>query len=126
MPIMISAGEYDFVFGFNTQHNMTLIDSQTASEFADSSGTGNARGSWYSRNGVTDTTGVSYTNGGLRGNLSGWTFKNDMNIPVVKFQWVKDRVHAVTPEEAFSLYDFLKDYSRDENGDSYYRGTKIE
>jgi poly(3-hydroxybutyrate) depolymerase len=128
MPIMISAGEYDFVFGFNQRHNISNIDSQTATAFANAAGNDNASGSWNSRNGVTETSGVPYTNGGRMGNLSGWTFMvGSTNTPVVKFQWVKDRVHAVTPEEAFSLYDFLKDYSRDTaTGDSFYKGAKIE
>jgi poly(3-hydroxybutyrate) depolymerase len=120
MPIMISIGELDTIGGGNV--GTMNIHAGTDNGFKNTSN----GDSWFERNGVTDTAAdaaKAYTNGS--GMLSGWTFKNG-NIPVIRAQWVTGRHHAVLPEEAFSLYDFLKNYSRDpETLKSYYQGTEI-
>ncbi|GHV94646.1 hypothetical protein AGMMS50293_09660 [Spirochaetia bacterium] len=120
MPIMISVGEFDTAIG--ALGSKTVIHAGTYNNFNNAT----AGASWFARNGVTDTTADAAKAYHTIGSLSGWTFKNaNENVPVVKFQWVSPRVHAVLPEEAFSLYDFLKHYSRGTDGKSYYDGTEI-
>jgi poly(3-hydroxybutyrate) depolymerase len=118
MPIMISVGQFDTAGASNirdmaTPHNKNVFDSQ-----------------WFPQNGVTDMAADAakrYDAQGMHGSLYGWTFENaNTGFPVAKIQWVKSRGHGVLPEEAFSLYEFLKDYSRDTTtGASYYKGDQI-
>jgi poly(3-hydroxybutyrate) depolymerase len=118
MPIMISVGQFDTAGGGGIQDMATPHNKSTFDTY------------WFPQNGVTDMDADAakrYEGQGKQGSLFGWTFKNvATGFPVAKIQWVKSRGHGVLPEEAFSLYDFLKNYSRAPNGDSYYQGTKIE
>ena len=59
------------------------------------------------------------------GNFHGYDFKNTQGITLVREQWVKDKIHAMLPDEVYTLYDFMSSYSRGSDGTSYYMNMLI-
>ena len=44
---------------------------------------------------------------------------------VIREQWNQDKIHAMVPDDSYTIYDFLCNYSRGEDGTSYYMGVAI-
>ncbi len=80
-------------------------------------------GEWRARYGISadETNTYSYQNG----NFHGYDFKNVQGVTLVREQWVTDKIHAMLPDEVYTLYDFLSCYSRGADGKSYYMGVEI-
>ena len=73
-----------------------------------------------------DPTTAEYTEN-YNGLYSMRTYQNDQGIPVVQYSVYDDACHAYFPEISYLVWDnFFTNYSRDENGNSYYRGELIE
>lgn len=79
---------------------------------------------WRVRYGITETEETTYAY--QNGDFWGYDFKNEQGITLVREQWVNDKIHAMLPDEVYTLYDFMSCYSRGEDGTSYYMGIAIE
>lgn len=109
MPFMLNIGDQDkyFVEGGMNYGQVPEIVAQ-----------------WAERYGITDTEetarafddGVNY----------GYSFVNKQGIEVIREQWNVDKSHAMVPSDTYSIYSFLCNYSRGEDGTSYYQGVAIE
>lgn len=54
------------------------------------------------------------------------SYPNEQGVPMVVVGVVSDMVHANYPEESWISYDqFLCQFSKDEEGNTYYRGIKV-
>ena len=76
---------------------------------------------WRTRYGLSDTE-FNFKNG----NNFGTEYHNSQGIPLVKMQWNQDKVHCMDAEDPYIIYDFLCNFSRDENNTSYYMGVEIQ
>ena len=76
------------------------------------------------RYGITATEEETYQY--QNGRYHGYVWTNHQGIPVAKEQWVDGKIHAMIPEECYTIYDFLANYSRGADGTSYYMGVAIE
>lgn len=80
-------------------------------------------GQWRERYGITADESGTYTY--QNGNFHGYDFKNSQGVTVIREQLVTDKIHAMLPDEVYSLYDFMSCYTRDTDGTSYYMGAAI-
>ena len=78
---------------------------------------------WRERYGITADESNTYTY--QNGNFHGYDFKNIQGVTLVREQLVTDKIHAMLPDEVYTLYDFLSAYSRGDDGTSYYMGVEI-
>ncbi|MGN8896041.1 alpha/beta hydrolase family esterase [Flavonifractor sp. HCP28S3_F3] len=78
---------------------------------------------WRDRYGITADESTTYTY--QNGNFTGYDYKNIQGITLIREQLVIDKIHAMLPDEVYTLYDFLSCYSRGEDGTSYYMGIEI-
>lgn len=108
MPYMLNIGTLDYGF-LPGGMNDGMVDGEMLAMLARY---GNAK--------KPDET-FTYTNGRYYGSV--WTDAN--GLPVAKLQWVEGKIHAMIPEECYSLYDFLSCYTRGEDGSSYFMGQRI-
>lgn len=76
---------------------------------------------WRTRYGLSDTE-YNFKNG----RNWGTEYHNDQGIPVVKLQWNEGKTHCMDADDPYSIYDFLCNYSRGEDGKSYYMGVEIQ
>ncbi|MDO4414438.1 MAG: PHB depolymerase family esterase [Erysipelotrichaceae bacterium] len=54
-------------------------------------------------------------------------FRNEAGVPLVVIGRVSDMIHANYPELSWISYDqFLSQFTKDENGEVYFRGHKVE
>jgi len=109
MPFMLNVGDHDKYFvegGMNYGEVPSLI------------------AEWTARYGITiDESGaLTYDDG----QNYGYDFVNSQNIVVVREQWNYGKVHAMTPNDTLTIWNFLSNYSRGEDGTSYYKGVAIE
>ena len=56
----------------------------------------------------------------------GYDYVNDQGYVVIREQWNEDKVHAMVPDDTYTVYDFLCNYSRGEDGTSYFMGEEIK
>ncbi len=108
LPYLLNVGDLDHGFvegGFN--YGKAEIEAQAMA----------------ARYGNTKTPEETYSF--QNGRYYGWMWTNSQGIPVVELQWVRDKIHAMIPEETYRLYDFMANYSRGEDGTSYYMGMPI-
>lgn len=80
-------------------------------------------GEWRARYDIAADESNTYTY--QNGNFHGYDFKNTQGITIVREQWVKDKIHAMLPDEVYTLYDFMSSYSRGNDGTSYYMNMPI-
>lgn len=80
-------------------------------------------GEWRVRYDISADESNTYTY--QNGNFHGYDFKNTQGITLVREQWVKDKIHAMLPDEVYTLYDFMSSYSRGSDGTSYYMNMPI-
>ena len=110
MPMMWSVGEKDKYFvdenGDLDMNNVTPLIAE-----------------WRERYGITADESNTYTY--QNGNFHGYDFKNIQGVTLVREQLVTDKIHAMLPDEVYTLYDFLSAYSRGDDGTSYYMGVEI-
>ena len=78
---------------------------------------------WRGRYGITADESNTYTY--QNGDFHGYDFKNVDGVTLIREQLVTDKIHAMLPDEVYTLYDFLSAYSRGEDGTSYYMGMPI-
>lgn len=108
MPFMINVGDKDkhFIEGGGNYQEVPVRVAE-----------------WAARYGITDTeeTMPMYRNG----DNYGWDFVNNQGIVVIREMWNADKVHAMVPTDTYLIYDFLCEYSRGEDGTSYWRGVEI-
>ena len=58
--------------------------------------------------------------------VSWFSFPDEQNVPMIVVGVVNDMVHANYPEESWISYDqFLSQFYKDKNGNTYYRGQKV-
>ena len=55
----------------------------------------------------------------------GTDYRNAQGLVVIREQWNQDKIHAMVPDDSYTIYDFLCNYSRGEDGTSYYMGVAI-
>ncbi len=79
---------------------------------------------WRERYGITATEENTYSY--QNGNFHGFDFKNSQGITLVREQLVANKIHAMIPDEVYTLYDFLSCYSRTKDNTSYYMGIAIQ
>lgn len=108
MPFMINVGDKDrhFVEGGTNDQQVPDIVAE-----------------WNERYGITDTaeTARSFSNGANYGH----DYVNSQGIVVLREQWNEGKSHAMVPDDTYTIYDFLCNYSRGEDGTSYYMGEPI-
>lgn len=80
-------------------------------------------GEWRARYGISADESNTYTY--QNGNFHGYDFKNVQGVTLVREQWVTNKIHAMLPDEVYTLYDFMSCYSRGQDGKSYYMGVEI-
>lgn len=56
----------------------------------------------------------------------GTEYTNEDGIVVLCSQWNEEKIHAMVPEDTYAVYDFLCNYSRGEDGTSYFMGKEIK
>lgn len=56
----------------------------------------------------------------------GYDYVNDQGYVVIREQWNEGKVHAMVPDDTYTVYDFLCNYSRGEDGTSYFMGKEIK
>jgi poly(3-hydroxybutyrate) depolymerase len=76
---------------------------------------------WMDRYHLTEADEFRYVNGPFDAS----EYLNDRGVPLVRLQWVVDKVHAVIPDEIYGIYDFMSRYSRREGGSLYYMGRAV-
>ena len=76
---------------------------------------------WRTRYGLSDTE-YNFENG----KNFGTEYHNSQGIPLVKLQWNTGKVHCMDADDPYAIYDFLCNFSRDENNTSYYMGVEIQ
>ena len=58
--------------------------------------------------------------------ITWYCYPNEQGVPMLTVGVVSDMVHANYPEESWIAYDqFLCQFSKDEEGNTYYRGRKV-
>ena len=58
--------------------------------------------------------------------ITWYSFPNEQGIPMLVAGVVSNMVHANYPEESWISYDqFLCQFTKDEEGNTYYRGKKV-
>ena len=77
---------------------------------------------WCSRYGIDAAASPFHFNDGRN---YGTDYRNSQGIVVVREQWNLDKIHAMVPEDTYTIYDFLCNYSRGADGTSYYMGVAI-
>ena len=110
MPMMWSVGDKDQHFqkeegGLDTTKITSLIDE------------------WRARYGITANESNTFTY--QNGNFHGYDFKNVDGVTLIREQMVTDKIHAMLPDEVYTLYDFMSAYSRGADGTAYYMGVEI-
>lgn len=53
-------------------------------------------------------------------------YTTDEGEPLMRFQWVKEKVHANIPDECYAFYDYLCQFSRGEDETLYYMGHPVK
>lgn len=76
---------------------------------------------WRTRYGLSDTA-YNFKNG----RNWGTEYHNDQGIPVVKLQWNEGKTHCMDADDPYAIYDFLCNFSRGEDGTSYYMDVEIQ
>lgn len=77
---------------------------------------------WCERYGIDSTASPFHFENGVN---YGTDYRNAQGLVVVREQWNEDKVHAMVPDDTYTIYDFLCNYSRGEDGTSYYMGVEI-
>jgi poly(3-hydroxybutyrate) depolymerase len=109
IPLMLSVGEKDQYFVEGGMNYGQLPD---------------AFAYWRGRYGITATEEDTYTY--QNGNFHGYDFKNSQGITLLREQWVTGKIHAMLPDEIYTLYDFLSAFSRLEDGTLLYMGLPVK
>ena len=77
---------------------------------------------WCERYGLEADSPYNYKNG-----LNfGTEYLNSQGVPLFKFQWNEGKTHCMDANDPYTIYDFLCNFTRDENGVSYYMGVEIK
>lgn len=74
---------------------------------------------WIARNGAERK--FTYTDGN---NLI-YEYLTGDGIPMMRFQWVQEKVHANIPTECYDFYAFMAQWSRGADGALYYMGVQV-
>lgn len=108
MPFMLNVGENDKYFvegGMNYGQTKDIV------------------AGWATRYGI-DPNGVVFNYDD--GQNYGTDYVNAQGIVVIREQWNKDKIHAMIPNDTYTVWNFLCNYSRGVDGTSYYKGVAIE
>ncbi|MCQ2453749.1 MAG: hypothetical protein MJ136_04195 [Clostridia bacterium] len=108
MPFMLNIGEMDkhFIEGGGNYGQVPDIVAE-----------------WAARYGIDSTAHVFNYDDGQN---YGTDYVNAQGIVVIREQWNKDKIHAMIPNDTYTVWNFLCNYSRGVDGTSYYKGVAIE
>lgn len=77
---------------------------------------------WYDRYNIDGVENkYSYVNGDMM--IDQYT--TDNGVPMIRFMWYMDKVHANIPDECYAFYDYMIQFSRGEDGTLYYMGKPV-
>lgn len=62
----------------------------------------------------------------VNGKITHWIYRNSQGFPVIEKQENRDQTHAYVPDVVYTMYDFLSNYSRGDDGTCYYMGQTVE
>ena len=107
MPFMLNIGDHDkhFIEGGGNYGQVPDIVAE-----------------WAARYGIDPTASEFHFRNGKN---YGTDYRNAQGLVVIREQWNQDKVHAMVPDDTYTIYDFLCNYSRGEDGTSYYMGVAI-
>ena len=77
---------------------------------------------WCERYGLDINQPYKYRNG----INFGTQYLNSQGVPLFVFQWNEGKIHCMDSEDPYLIYGFLCNFSRGEDGTSYYMGVEIK
>ncbi|MDD6212566.1 MAG: PHB depolymerase family esterase, partial [Clostridiales bacterium] len=81
---------------------------------------------WLEVNGLADFDNPTSTVNGIGRVKTAKSWNNSQGIPLVRYRMTTGRNHNCIPSEMFDLWSWFKAWEREENGDLFFHGTKVE